>query len=178
MTSRPTPQSSDGRHCGALLLRIARDEDVEALRRLLDTAWRSTYGAILDAGQLDEMARTALDPGTLRARLSAPDAIALVAESDGVILGHLAARAGPASAHVDRLYVAGESQGRGVGAALLAALQARIGAATTVTLHVEASNRRALAFYERQGFRQIGRARETAAGVAFDVRVLQRSGAP
>ena len=178
MTSPPSDAPGDRAAPAALLLRPARDDDVAALRTLLDSAWRTTYASILDPAQLDAMAGAVLRPDVLRARLFAANAVALVAEIDGAIVGHLAARLGANAAHVDRLYVADAAQGRGVGAALLGALQARLGARAALTLHVAASNGRALAFYLRQGFRETERTRETVAGVGFDVRVLRRAGAP
>ena len=176
MTPRPPGAANVGSGATALTLRIAREEDTGAVRALLAAAWRRTYATILDPAQLDALVAAALHPDALRARVRAPDAVALVAGSDGAIVGHLAARLTPRGAHVDRLYVAAAAQGRGVGARLLAALQERLGPAGVVTLHVEASNERARAFYLRQGFRETGRARESIAGVAFDVRVLERPG--
>lgn len=58
------------------------------------------------------------------------------------------------SAHLEVLAVAEHAAGRGVGTALIAAMEAeaRARGATSITLHVFANNARARALYERAGY--------------------------
>jgi GNAT superfamily N-acetyltransferase len=100
---------------------------------------------------------------TLRAyfdAVTAPDTL-LVAESNGVASGfvfleeHEDYFTRAAGGHIGILVVAEGAEGRGVGAALIAAAEAwaRARGHATLTLNVFEGNRRARALYERSGFR-------------------------
>ncbi len=74
----------------------------------------------------------------------------LVAE-DGGVVGFIAA----SGAHIDQLFIDPDRQATGIGTALLRAALARM--PPSVTLHVFEANMPARRFYERHGFREIGR---------------------
>jgi ribosomal protein S18 acetylase RimI-like enzyme len=89
------------------------------------------------------------------------DCLVNVAEDDsGSILGLTLARLRPEplsrepSAHLEAIAVAKESEGKGIGQALLAAAEEDAGrhGARTMTLHVISTNTRARRFYERSGY--------------------------
>jgi ribosomal protein S18 acetylase RimI-like enzyme len=75
----------------------------------------------------------------------------LVVDDDGVPVGFIAV----AGRHLDQLFVDPCYQSRGIGAHLLEAACARNPG--IATLHVFEQNIRAREFYERHGFREVGR---------------------
>ncbi|MCS7216855.1 MAG: ribosomal protein S18-alanine N-acetyltransferase [Candidatus Bipolaricaulota bacterium] len=81
------------------------------------------------------------------------EALALVAEEDGV-LGFLLARREGEEVHIHDLAVAPAHRRRGVGSALLGELFRAARGARRVRLEVRASNRTAQAFYKKHGFRE------------------------
>jgi len=101
---------------------------------------------------------------------------AWVAEADGALLGHLtllgtdvtrahsqwrAALQIPVErvAVVSRLFVSPSARGRGIGGALIGCAEAHAEAAELeLVLDVAARNENAIAFYERRGWRRVGRA--------------------
>lgn len=92
-----------------------------------------------------------------------PEATVLVAEdADDSLLGIAFARLRPEllsqepSAHLEALVVADGAEGRGVGGALVAAVEASVKAqgAKTLTLHVFGGNQRARGLYRRMGFEE------------------------
>lgn len=176
MTLADDDEAARGPKMADIAIRAACETDIPDLRRLLAASWRATYARVIGEERVAGMIEAALATPTLTAALARTDAVTLVARRSGVIVGVVAARSGADATHVDRLYVAAQAQGAGVGAALLAALQARLGGRARLTLHVEISNAAALAFYEKQGFVEIGRGRETVAGAQFEVRALARGG--
>ncbi len=91
---------------------------------------------------------------------SEPDGFAYVADDRDEIVGMVFVRlrkellSGEPSAHLETLAVAHAAQGQGIATALVAAAEetAKSHGATTMTLHVFASNRRARGLYERLGY--------------------------
>lgn len=101
---------------------------------------------------------------------------AWVAEENGALLGHLALLGTDASraysqwrdalqmpvervAVVSRLFVSPSARGRGIGGALIRCAEEHAQAAELgLVLDVAAHNEDAIAFYERRGWRQVGRA--------------------
>lgn len=81
----------------------------------------------------------------------------VVAEDEGVIIGYAGLFCLPPDADVQTIAVASNAAGRGVGRALLRALEgaARMRGASRLTLEVAADNARARDLYARNGFEQI-----------------------
>lgn len=82
----------------------------------------------------------------------------LVAGDGGRIVGFLQRQPWrEAPHHVFRLYVHPDAQRRGVGTALVAEFEARIGPGARWSLHLHPGNTDARAFYARCGLEEIGR---------------------
>jgi [ribosomal protein S18]-alanine N-acetyltransferase len=83
----------------------------------------------------------------------------LVAEVDGVVVGHAIASVVFEMAELQRIAVAPEHRRRGIAGLLLAAVRDRAAArgAPALLLEVKETNAGALAFYERAGFVEIDR---------------------
>ncbi len=88
-----------------------------------------------------------------------PDALVVVARAAEGIAGFAIMRYGDDDAHLDLLGVDPRWRGRGLGRELVEWLEkpALVAGITTVFLEVRESNRGAQAFYERLGYRKLGR---------------------
>lgn len=147
--------------------------DAPLLARLAERLFRETYGAT-HAGMLDPYCARAFAPGVQERELAEPGAGVLLAEVGGEPAGYAQYRRRPAPAggdgdavEVARFYVDRRHHGTGLAQRLMDAMLARAAAdgARTVWLQVAEYNARALAFYERRGFRSVGRIPFDFAGV-------------
>ena len=139
------------------MIRQAVEADLPAIRDLLVKTWHATYDAIYGVGRVDEITGEWHSLPALKSRLDRPGAIFLVAEAQGSIAAMAYATPVDAMhAKLHQLYVLPDSQGRGLGYDLLAAVEAGLSAAQTLALEVEEANAAARRFYERHGFTQVG----------------------
>ena len=149
-----------------LLIRPASLADLDVLRRLGAATFRETYSAISDPREVDEYADENFTAAKVAAWFSRPCArtlLAFVGESP-VGYAHVRSAKVPAcvsdrkAVELSRLYLLASAQGSGVGGALIAAAIAEIAAlgGETVWLGAYDRNVKALAFYTRRGFVQVG----------------------
>jgi ribosomal protein S18 acetylase RimI-like enzyme len=165
-------------------IRAARGEDVESLALIGSATFLETFAGVLDgpaivAHCLKEHSAAAY------ARYLAGGAEAWLAEAEqgGAPIGFsLLAKADlpggdPAvDLELKRIYSLARFHGTGLGAALMAtAIAAATGRAERLLLGVYAGNDRALAFYGKQGFEQIGERRFRVGDRDYDDRILARS---
>lgn len=112
--------------------------------------------ANLDAGAFGPFWANSLD--SLQ-RAYSQSTHATVAEDDtGVVVGYQLSTGNPFGAHLARLAVHTEAQGRGVGSALLDGLIRHLGVRSTFSLSVntQSNNIASLALYKKMGFIQTG----------------------
>ena len=149
-----------------LLIRSATLDDVDVLCRLGAATFRETYSAISDPREVDEYADTHFTAAKVAAWFAKPCARTLLAFVGGSPVGYAHVRSAKVPACVDdrkavelsRLYLLASAQGGGVGGALIAAAieQAAELGGKTVWLGAYDRNVKALAFYARRGFAQVG----------------------
>lgn len=161
-------------------LRRATAADAEALAAFAARLFRETYGPAADpragggsqAADVDAYVDAHLGASHLAADLAATTSVIFLAETGehGALAGYAQLRvpspapagmsAGEPAAELARLYVASAWQGRGVAAALLAAVRSEAARAGARVLWLSAyqRNARAVAFYRRQGFAVAGTA--------------------
>lgn len=120
-------------------LRPGGPADCAAIAELWFASWMSSQPERPTITRIDlaERART-----ELRSRWEV-----IVAEGDGRLLGFLALA--PDENRLDQLFVAPDAQRRGIGARLLNAAKQRL--ADGFWLSADASNKRAMSFYEKEG---------------------------
>jgi ribosomal protein S18 acetylase RimI-like enzyme len=136
-----------------LTIRPAREADLPAVRELLVETWHATYDALYGHAKVAEITEAWHSVPALARSLAVDGAVFLLAEREGAVLGtSLAHLDAEGAVCLRRLYVRPGAQEAGVGRRLLEATLAPFGAAL-VWLEVEPANRRAIAFYGRQGFR-------------------------
>ncbi|MFE6646517.1 GNAT family N-acetyltransferase [Nocardioides sp. NPDC057772] len=153
-----------------MLIRAAVADDAEALTDLHLDVWEEAYAGLMpDSIFVERRSERAERIGRWRTNLEAGPIATLVAEDEvpGRLLGF--ASAGPAREAVpglpplelSALYVRAERYGTGLGHRLL---EKAIGS-SPAHLWVLDGNQRATAFYERQGFRFDGEAKDEPVGL-------------
>jgi len=150
----------------APLIRLATVDDVPLLCRLGAATFRETYRAISDPREVDDYAQEHFTPAKVSGWLQRPDARTLLAFAGDAPAGYAHVRRAPvpacvadrAAIELSRLYLPAAAQGAGLGSAMLAAALAQAAelGARSVWLGAYDRNLRALAFYARHGFSQVG----------------------
>ena len=147
-------------------IRQASDADAAMLAEVGAQLFQATFAADNDPLDLYVYLSDAFTPERQRAELADPDRICLLAEDGAVVAGYALLRHGATQLHVtgvrpleiQRFYVDRAWHGRGVAARLMAACldAARARGAETVWLGVWERNPRAIRFYEKHGFADVG----------------------
>ena len=125
-----------------MLIRDMEPTDVRVCQRIHAAATMSSYGRVYTWLQaIVEDPATPLEDTEWN----------IVAEQDGLVVGY----ASVTRRHLENLFVDPGVQGRGVGAALLRAVEARIEGSGPITLHCLQVNVDARRFYERHGYAHV-----------------------
>ncbi len=140
-----------------MVIRDAVPQDAAALAALAEAAMRATYAPIAQAAVYEAMIAQTCTRDAFEAVLTrgAADerAALLVAMKDGTLDGYLDFGSDQNGfLELRRLYTAAARTGRGVGAALVEALERRLPVGTVYRAVVHARNERGLAFWIRHGF--------------------------
>ncbi|GLH66757.1 GNAT family N-acetyltransferase [Geothrix edaphica] len=149
-----------------ITIRPAAPEDAPILAELGARTFRETFEPHTAGPDLEAFLTAAYGEAIQRAELADPARPARILEVDGVPVGFLQLRLGhrepgvPGEHPVElqRIYVLRAAQGGGRGAALMAEAveMARAWGADVLWLGVWENNLKALAFYARTGFREVG----------------------
>ncbi len=139
-------------------IRSAGHEDLEVVRELLKRTWHSTYDAVYGVDKVNAITDRWHSIDALRRRLNKPYSEFVIADDGEDILGMAyASLDNDRIAKLHQLYVNPQAQGRGAGTALLIEMESAFPAATKMRLEVEEVNARAIEFYKRNGYREVGR---------------------
>lgn len=164
--------------------RLAAGGDAERISAVGLQVFLDTYAQDGVSPSVAGEAHELLSPEALAASLADPASTFVLAERDGRLVGfaqlafpsrhELVAREN--AAEVVRLYVQERFRRRGLGRALLerAEAEAVVRGATTVWLSAWARNLRALAFYERCGYANLGASTYTYRDDAYETRVFAK----
>lgn len=140
-----------------LSFRPATRDDIPTLRKLADTIWHACYADMLSRGQIEHMLAWMYAAETLERQMEAGVGWELAVDAEGNAVGFLSTTldAGAERMELNKLYLLPAYHGRGNGQALLRHVLAKARAAGTreVHLRVNKRNQRAIAAYERAGFR-------------------------
>lgn len=144
-------------------IRLATPLDALALSTFAGRMFRGTYAAHIPHEDLEAHVHTDLSPEAFSAFLGDPDMAVLVAEDAGELTGyaHLALRpclVEPQPGDVDlcRFYVDVPHHGTGLAHLLLAEVRHWAQGRGRLWLQAWTENGRALAFYRKSGFREVG----------------------
>jgi len=145
------------------------DDDAILLSSLGARLFQEAFGPANNADDLSAFLAATYSPAKQLAELGDPARQAWIAESGGEAVGYALLRRHARSVHVvaadpaevQRIYVARSLHGHGVADLLMRACmdQARAWEADALWLGVWERNPRAIAFYARWGFRQVGEQR-------------------
>lgn len=153
---------------GTTRLRLATADDAPMLAELAARLFEDTFGPDNDPADMRLYLATSFSEEKQRAEIQDPDRAVWIAlgPSDQAI-GYATMRRGTRSsgvtgerpAEVQRIYADRSWHGHGVGGALMTACveQARAWGCDVLWLAVWERNPRAIAFYEKTGFRKVGR---------------------
>jgi GNAT superfamily N-acetyltransferase len=147
-------------------IRLARPEDAPALAELAARTFRDTFGADNRPDDLALHLASAYGLSQQSGELADPDIITLVAADGGALVAFAQLRRGTPPASVVgaapielwRFYLAAEWQGRGLAQQLMSRVveAARHAGAATLWLGVWERNPRAIAFYRKEGYAEVG----------------------
>jgi GNAT superfamily N-acetyltransferase len=151
---------------GALTIRLATAADAALLAAIGEETFRDTFAADNTAADMEAYVAAAFGPEQQSRELADPGTKILVAELGGDAIGYVRLMFGAAPAcvrashpvEISRFYARKPWIGRGVGAALMtrALSEARTAGCDVAWLGVWERNVRAIAFYEKWGFRPVG----------------------
>jgi ribosomal protein S18 acetylase RimI-like enzyme/SAM-dependent methyltransferase len=149
------PRGSDP----ALLPSALSIEDAQAdhVRELL-ALQRSAFS--IEAEREDHWALAPLQQTEAELAAEIASGTVLVARHGNALVGSVRAQIEGATCHVGRLMVRPDLQGRGIGRALMAAIEARCAEAQQFELFTSVRASRNLRLYERLGYREVRRGRE------------------
>ena len=147
-------------------IRHATPAEAPALAELAARTFRDTFGADNRPEDLAQHLATAYGPEQQAREIADPGITTLVAEQDGTLVAFTqlrrgappAAVRGPAPVEIWRFYLAAAWHGRGLAQQLMAAAieAAEAAGARTLWLGVWERNPRAIAFYRKAGFVDVG----------------------
>ncbi len=172
----------------APIIRRAEVSEAAALAEFCARTFRETYASFNTAEDMDLHLRTHFTEDIERDEILDPDAAMLVAEHDGALGAYVKVRRGGAappcvrverSVEVQRFYVDRPWEGRGLALRMMeAARQSGIAlGADALWLGVWERNPRAIAFYTKCGFADVGTWTFTLGADVQHDRVLQRPAA-
>ncbi len=138
-------------------VRTASHDDLPVISAMLTETWHDTYDEIYGRDKVAELTRAWHSVAALKSRLNKPRSEFIVID-DGAEIGGMAyvSQIDTETSMLHQLYVRPSLQGQGLGEKLLVEAEACFPDMRKVRLEVEEANTRAIKFYERQGFKQVG----------------------
>jgi len=138
-----------------ILIRKAKEEDIEVIQDLAERTWQVTYSAYLAAEQIEYMLQKMYNKGELLSQLQNGHTflIAQEGQKDLGFAGYSLVNGGEQVYKLHKLYVLPESHGKGVGKILINEVVDRIKkkGGKSIQLNVNRNNK-ASEFYKRAGF--------------------------
>lgn len=149
-----------------LRIRTARPDDAERLARVAEETFRDTFGALNTAEDMALHCRQSYSDHIQAREILAADMLTLLAEVGEELVGYAQLRWGTrpqciateSAAEIQRLYVVRAWHGRGVAQQLMETSLSEIArrGSDLVWLGVWEKNPRAIAFYRKFGFDEVG----------------------
>jgi ribosomal protein S18 acetylase RimI-like enzyme len=147
-------------------IRRAYRRDAKELSALAEATFRDTFASTNTAEDVDLHCRTRYSESIQADEIASPDRVTLLCELEARLVGFAQLRWGEAPdcvvakapAEINRLYVIREFHGQGVARDLMSACidEATSHRSDVVWLGVWERNPRAMAFYRKFGFREVG----------------------
>lgn len=148
------------------VIRFATPTDASNLTELAEQTFRDTFGELNTVEDMDLHCQSSFGEAIQRAEISNPKMVTLVCEEEGRLIGFAQLRWGEAPSSVSakspgeiqRLYVAKKWHGKGIAQDLMSACitQMEKRGSHAVWLGVWERNPRAISFYKKFGFVEVG----------------------
>lgn len=133
------------------------EQDLPRVREILIETWHDTYADIYGSDRVDEITSTWHTLERLERQCTQPNSEFLVADNGQVIGGMAFASQDDKVIHLHQLYVHPDFHGGKTGLHLLIEIENSFMDADKVQLEVEEKSERAIGFYRKYGFKEIGR---------------------
>ena len=147
-------------------IRKADRSDARTLSEIAERTFRDTFSAMNDAEDVDRYCRATYSESIQAAEISNPHMVTLLSEADGNIAGFAQLRWGDAPScvlaespgEIQRFYVVDAWQGKGIARRLMKSSieEMKRHGSDVVWLGVWENNSRAIAFYRKCGFAEVG----------------------
>lgn len=147
-------------------IRTAKPADAKVLCQFAESTFRATYGAMNTAGHMATHCRNSFGEQIQATEISNPDMATLLCEDKGALIGYAQLLWGEAPefiscenpGEIHRLYVGDDWHGKGIAQALMDACidKMKLRGSDVIWLGVWERNPRALAFYKKRGFIEVG----------------------
>jgi ribosomal protein S18 acetylase RimI-like enzyme len=178
---------TSGAISSSITIRRAAPADAARLATFAAAAFVDTFAADNTPEDMAAYLAEAFGESVQRAEINDPEVVVLLAEKEGAVVGYAMLRDGevPASVgresaiEIARLYAGKRWIGAGIGSLLMqqCLVEARTRGKTTVWLGVWERNARAIAFYRRWGFGDVGSQTFQLGGDLQSDRVMARRAA-
>ncbi len=143
----------------------AQVEEVPEIKRVLSSTWIDTYGEIYSEEAIQKITSRWHAPELLASQIQNPDFFFGVAKENGVIVGLTTVRKlDKETLFMYRLYISPDRQRQGIGSRLLDEALRIFPGIKRIKLEVEERNHKAISFYEKMGFKEVGRKVEEVEG--------------
>lgn len=149
-----------------MFIRRANRSDAKQLSQLAERTFRQTFGAVNAAEDMDLQCQASYGEDIQAAEITNPDRITLLSEDGGRLIGFAQLRwsgapdcvSARSPGEIQRLYVADDRHGKGIAHDLMnACLEAmKRRGSDVVWLGVWERNPRAISFYRKFGFVEVG----------------------
>ena len=150
-------------------------EDVPEVKQLLSETWIDTYGSFLSLETIQKVTSTWHDPKLLAEQAQNPDIFFALAKNEGRKVGLITiSKIDKDTLMMNRLYVHTNFQRQGIGSKLVEQALKVFPNAKKMRLEVEEENRKGLAFYLKQGFKEVERKQEKVEGETMNVIVMEK----
>ncbi|MHB9285639.1 N-acetyltransferase family protein [Halobacteriales archaeon Cl-PHB] len=150
-------------------IRLAKGEDTEEVIRVAAATWEHDYPDVLHRENAAEYVDEWYDEDRIRSEIRQEDAVVLVAEDEGDVVGFAHGVWDRRTGHILRLYVEPDYRERGIGRDLLAATRDALTrrGSDRIQATALADNDAGNEFYRSAGFEKIDEAETTIGGESY-----------
>jgi diamine N-acetyltransferase len=149
------PEAHCSTGCSMIVVDAATHADLAAVQALARRIWFAHYPGIISIAQIEYMLERGYDNATLTRFLDSPGAgLALARDPEPIGFAAWYRTEAPATSKLDKLYVAIEHRGKGVGRRLIEHVEqaARRDGSSALVLNVAKRNEASIAIYRHCGF--------------------------
>ncbi len=161
------------------MIKIQKAKPSEALeiKKLLRKTWNQAYKDILTSEQIENVTSEWHSQELLVKQIEAPDILFLVVKDGDKIVALCNTDEIKVDNHVNiqRLHVLPGYQRQGIGAQLIEEIIKRFPKIKKIDLEVEQQNLQAIAFYKKQGFKNVGKKDYNVANVTISCLIMEKT---